>query len=331
METLTLRYNELSDVAQDLDLVIQSTLEGEWQWQAADAKGHDWDAFVRSGGNENGANDLKGLSGSVSISPDVTLAFVLGSCESSITATVKASAPTLPHAYVKDLKESLATRATEWEEQGVSSLFFFELVTAAQTYLAEHPSPSEEQSANQSSRGAADFIADQSVKAEPKAIRLKRAILWSHHLKAPSKLKDFNNWCPELDLWGILLVGWPGYLCFEGPTEAVDEMIRRVKRLQWHAIQLRLEEKWEYKPDSSTQQQDGAHDLAKALLSCPFSNAHPSNTVVQGCTTLPDKVRTGCQVLTELGDMVARLRACGMEEPIVTQVLGLRIRREHEK
>ncbi|WFD23825.1 hypothetical protein MEQU1_002519 [Malassezia equina] len=61
------------------------------------------------------------------------------------------------------------------------------------------------------------------------ACEMKRALFWSHHLVAPSKRKQFAAWCPELDVWGVLKLGYPGFLCFEGAVKDVDEMVRRVK------------------------------------------------------------------------------------------------------
>lgn len=330
MEPLSLRYKELQDVAQDLDLVIQSTTGDEWSWQAADSRSDKWDEFVQSSDNDTTSADLKGLSGSVSVSPDVALCFTLSSAVDPIHALVEISAPTRAMAYVKGLKEALTTRTSEWDEQGVSSLFFFELVTAAQTYIADHPGSESNDFEGQASGHASNTAVRQDDGVEQKEVRLMRAIFWSHHLKAPSKLKDFNNWCPELDLWGILLTGWPGYLCFEGPKESVEEMIRRVKRLQWHAIQLRLEDYWIFTPGTEASGKTGLNQFGEALLSCPFAKAHPSNTAAQDDDGAKGKVRTGCQVLHEIGEMVARLQACGMEDDIVTQVLGLRKRRSQE-
>ncbi|WFD20169.1 hypothetical protein MCAP1_002413 [Malassezia caprae] len=58
---------------------------------------------------------------------------------------------------------------------------------------------------------------------------MKRVLFWSHHLVATSKRKQFAAWCPELSVWGVLKLGYPGFLCFEGAVQDVDDMIRRVK------------------------------------------------------------------------------------------------------
>lgn len=66
-------------------------------------------------------------------------------------------------------------------------------------------------------------------KETPKLLTMKRVIFWSHHLVAPSKRKQFAAWCPELQVWGLLKLGYPGFLLFEGETDDIDDMVRRVK------------------------------------------------------------------------------------------------------
>lgn len=68
-----------------------------------------------------------------------------------------------------------------------------------------------------------------SEKKPPKHLIMKRVIFWSHHLVAPSKRKQFAAWCPELQVWGLLKLGYPGFLLFEGEAEDIDDMVRRVK------------------------------------------------------------------------------------------------------
>ncbi|WFD27288.1 hypothetical protein MNAN1_002284 [Malassezia nana] len=53
---------------------------------------------------------------------------------------------------------------------------------------------------------------------------MKRVLFWTHHLVAPSKRKQFAAWCPDMHVWGILKLGYPGFLCFEGAAEDVDDM-----------------------------------------------------------------------------------------------------------
>lgn len=44
--------------------------------------------------------------------------------------------------------------------------------------------------------------------AEPtKNVRLKSALLWSHHLLATSKRKDIQHWAVELEVWAIAKLG----------------------------------------------------------------------------------------------------------------------------
>lgn len=58
---------------------------------------------------------------------------------------------------------------------------------------------------------------------------MKRVIFWSHHLVASSKRRQLASWCSELRVWGLIKLGYPGFMCFEGEKDDVHEMIQRVK------------------------------------------------------------------------------------------------------
>ncbi|KAJ9476762.1 hypothetical protein PHBOTO_000429 [Pseudozyma hubeiensis] len=317
---MLLQYASIEDVAQDLDMVIQSTSDGEWAWEAASKSEQDkWESLIRDPSSVTCSSQVSGLAGRVRVIDGVGLTFSLRSNsagtegEDGPKATVDVSAPTLSPESAAKIKRSLLARLQEWKEEGIESLFLFDLLTTAQTLAADFALASD-------STGIKTDA--QPEPAEPKIasdIKLSRAIFWSHHLKAPSKLKDFNNWCPELGIWGIVRVGWPGYLCFEGESSAVDEMVRRVKSLQWHAIQLRVEKSWTW---SSDKQAKGRTPLEQAMLGCALARNHPDNVAGQDGEA---KVRTGCQVIENLGDMVTRLRRCGLDEDEIEGALGIRM------
>lgn len=84
---------------------------------------------------------------------------------------------------------------------------------------------------------------------EPSPVRLKGALLWSHHLLATSKRKDIQHWSTELNVWAIAKIGsvklssisiavraevmfssrYPGVMVFQGEEADVNEFIRRIK------------------------------------------------------------------------------------------------------
>lgn len=58
---------------------------------------------------------------------------------------------------------------------------------------------------------------------------MHRVLFWSHHLVSPTKRKQFAAWCPELQVWGLYKLGYPGFLVFEGAKDDVTEIAKRVK------------------------------------------------------------------------------------------------------
>lgn len=316
---LTLRYASLEDVAQDLDMVIQSSQEGEWSWEGANTEEDEaWAGFVQDASSVSDASKVAGLAGRIQVTPAAALSFSLLSQSEKqngpeVGAVVDVSAPALPAESVTSIKIALADRSKHWAEEGVESLFLFDLLTTAQTLLADLPAQAAQPTTADTPSASAPA---EPVSSEPTTVELSRALFWSHHLKAPSKLKDFNNWCPELRVWGIVRTGYPGYLCFEGEPSAVDEIIRRVKGLQWHAIQLRVHHSWTWTGDK-----EGVGALERALLSCALAKGHPDNASVKK----GGKVRTGCEVVEDLGELVERLKACGLEQEEISEALGIRI------
>lgn len=97
-----------------------------------------------------------------------------------------------------------------------------------------------------------------------RTVRVKRVLLWSHHLLAISKRKDIVSWSSELSLAGLSKPGcvppfsrhglwamskslshvhsYPGVIVIEGEESDSDEFVRRIKALQWQALQVRCEE-----------------------------------------------------------------------------------------
>lgn len=127
--------------------------------------------------------------------------------------------------------------------------------------------------------------------ANAPSLAMKRVIFWSHHLVAPSKRRQFAAWCPELGVWGLFKLGYPGFLCFEGACDDVDDMVRRVKGMQWAAISMRTEVAWTF---IRTDDMLGT-TLEAAIRHCPLAKAHP----------LYEKVRTGAKEIESMSEFVA--------------------------
>lgn len=320
---LTLRYVSLEDVAQDLDMVIQSTSHDEWSWEgASETERQTWQQFVEDPASTT-KSTVAGLSGKVQVARGMSLSFSLLSQQGGgeHEAMVDVSAPTLAPDSLTRVKQALLERSKEWEQEGIGSLFLFDLLTAAQTLVADLP----QLGADTSEPVSSDLASSDPLKASPRQIELSRALFWSHHLKAPSKIKDFNNWCPELGIWGVVRVGWPGYLCFEGEASAVDEMVRRVKGLQWHAIQLRVQTAYTWSSGGKAAEKRGERSpMEQALLSCALAKGHPDNAFEKE-GGWEGKVRTGCQVIENLGELVTRLKDCGLAADEIETVLGIHI------
>lgn len=70
-----------------------------------------------------------------------------------------------------------------------------------------------------------------------------RALMVFHHIRSAKKIRTLHAWSAELDLHGIVKVGYPGLLlvCDRVPVSAshVDEFVRRVKRLPWQSCEAR--------------------------------------------------------------------------------------------
>lgn len=306
-------------------MVIQSSSQGEWSWEGASRQEEDaWTTFVEESSSA-ASSAIAGLTGKIQIMPGLALSISLLSSslannDPGEEAAVDVSAPTLAPSSVARIKNALLDRSNEWADDAIESLFFFDLVTTVQTLLADLPDLIE-QPGSIGMQHASDLTSESTQKTGKKAtsIELSRALFWSHHLKAPSKLKDFNSWCPELRVWGIVRVGYPGYLCFEGESSAVDEIVRRVKALQWHALQLRVQHSWSWHSKSAEVESE-VGPLEQALLSCALARRHPDNTH-KGT----EKVRTGCEVIDALGDLVERLRECGLPEDEISEALGIKL------
>jgi hypothetical protein len=98
--------------------------------------------------------------------------------------------------------------------------------------------------------------------------KIKRVVIWSHHLLATSKRKDIQAWSKELSLSGYSRPGHPGSIFVEGDEDQVDEFVRRLKQLRWQALQVRGEETADKRicgPGDGVLEVEGLGEIAEAL------------------------------------------------------------------
>ncbi|SPO40409.1 uncharacterized protein PSFLO_05891 [Pseudozyma flocculosa] len=158
-------------------------------------------------------------------------------------------------------------------------------------------------------------------------IEMKRSIFWSHHLIAPSKRKDFTSLCSELDVWGLVKIGYPGYLIFEGPIEGVEEMERRVKVCTSLGLRSRIDVgsgRGGVDNATSDVSSNGTRGEVRreAIRTSPLSRGHAANH--NAGKDAQEKVRTGYEEVESVGEIVQRLRCIDMDEAEIVQSLGIR-------
>jgi len=72
--------------------------------------------------------------------------------------------------------------------------------------------------------------------------RLRRLLIYSHHIIATDKRAAITAHALELRLGGCVKHGWPGVIIVEGEAGGVDEYVRRLKRFTWKHFEVRGEE-----------------------------------------------------------------------------------------
>ncbi|CAD6891760.1 unnamed protein product [Tilletia controversa] len=257
-----------------------------------------------------------------------------GAGGSSSRANLTLCAPSADSNLVQSLKKVIESRLAEDDfaqaEYKIYDVFLF-LQGAISDGDIVFPSDQEHPKQEAGTQDESASAAPPSFEAECK---MTRCIFWSHHLKSTTKKKNIRAWCSELRVWGITRPGYPAFLLFEGAEEDVDEMIRRIKDQNWHALSLRACVRYTYarppntsnEGSSSSSSSSSTHDLA--LLHCPLAQNHPSNntTNADGAQDLSTvaKLRPGVEEIESISELVGRLRAVGIPEMEYTEALGLR-------
>ncbi|KAI4729169.1 DUF1115-domain-containing protein [Aureobasidium sp. EXF-10728] len=174
--------------------------------------------------------------------------------------------PQRPHVYLScggDVATSTRKRAraklaqlVEEQEPGMEMLDL--IVTLFTEYLSELTEVTSSTEQQQDKEGG----------SHQHASRIKRVVIWSHHLLATSKRKDVQAWSKELSLSGYSRPGHPGSIFVEGDEDQVDEFVRRLKQLRWQALQVRGEETADKRicgPGDGVLEVEGLGEIAEAL------------------------------------------------------------------
>ena len=234
--------------------------------------------------------------------PDIWLVFAAPS------ALVSVSGVSAPRAVVAELESVLRAHARSQSQEHVETPLF-DLLTTAQAHLADHPpAPPAPQPDQERERERAQ---EREREREPWA--MARVILWTHHLKAASKRRDLAAWAAELDVWALVKLGHPGFLCFEGTADDVDEIVRRVRALQWHALALRTDERF-LSPHT---------DRGAAIRACPLAPPG-AQSQSQSESGAGKTLRTACHEVESIKDLVHTLQQAGIQHDSLVHTLHLR-------
>lgn len=86
---------------------------------------------------------------------------------------------------------------------------------------------------------------DGSMSSVCKLLRIKRVLIWFHHIKSLQKRKSILEWGKELNLGGYCKPGFPGIIVIEGEKDSVDTYLKQLQNLRWQAMSIRGEEEEE--------------------------------------------------------------------------------------
>ncbi|CAL8087076.1 unnamed protein product [Calicophoron daubneyi] len=146
----------------------------------------------------------------------------------------------------------LSTRFSEWLKEAVSS--GDPVVCSAIDWL--------QQELSVDPQTPTTSVDSASYPVEPEQEN-KTVCLWilSHHIRSPVKRRLIQEWANELQLTGCSMPGKPGLVVVEGLTRNADEYWRRIRGLQWKAIQLRDREVLGTEPYVTRRFKDGFDEL----------------------------------------------------------------------
>lgn len=109
---------------------------------------------------------------------------------------------------------------------------------------------------------------------------------------------------------------YPGYLCFEGQQDDIQEIVRRIKAMQWHAITVKTEEPYLFEAPACCTTMGEVRQ--EALQHCLLASGHSGGTSEGGkLRPTMDEVDTG-------KELVDRLKVAAIPEDEYSFALNLR-------
>ncbi|KAM0754422.1 DUF1115-domain-containing protein [Meredithblackwellia eburnea MCA 4105] len=281
----------MNEIVNDLRVLRASLLDHEFEWDPSlDSEASRWDDVILNMSPTEGLHSLPNFS--VVLSHIIRLRVVYRSASPASFQT-SIFAPSISRDYHVEITKELA-RLKEGTAGDDEELPLFTLFTNLQAYLAFNPLP-------EASADPLPLSVVQSPSQSLPPLLLKQVLIWTHHLLATSKRKDIIQWSAELDIWSISKPGYPGVIFLEGESTSVDEIVSRLKALNWQALQLRFE--LEY----STVTTERSSFLQEAKLASVLRS--PSD----GINTNPRAIEV--ETMSELAQL---MREAGLEDIFLT-------------
>lgn len=279
-------------------LIRASTSTEEFNWEGSEAEIQQIEAIitkVEEGTPSEEVLDqnvqLEKLAYRIRLSPDIWLEVRMKVKTPTYEPQIDLHGPSLYKDEWEKAKATLDSLYNKAKEEGIDNIVF-DVYTGLQSFIATEIPQTDEKL----SHLPTDHVStDETKYTQSTKVEMLRVIFWTHHLKAPSKKRDMNKWCAELQVYGLVKSGYPGFLCFEGKREDVEEIVRRIKALQWHAITVKTETPYTFE-DANTKD---IHSLA--IRQCLLAKTHSAKTK---CSS--DVVRTSMDEVETAGELVQR-------------------------
>jgi Protein of unknown function (DUF1115) len=284
----------MSFAIEDVILIRASTSSEEFHWEGSDAEIQQFEGIITK--CEEGTTAEEVLSQNVELDvlayrvrllPDVWLDVRTKMVSKVYEPQIGLHGPSLSKSAGEKTIAALESLYKKAKEEKIDNIVF-DVYTGLQSYMTTEITLQADISSH----------AVEKQENQPTKVEMLRVIFWTHHLKAPSKKRDMNKWCSELQVFGLVKSGYPGFLCFEGMREDVEEIVRRIKALQWHAITVKTETPYTFER-SESQSAENVHSLA--IRQCNLAKIHSANN-----KNSSDVVRTSMDEVETGGELVQR-------------------------
>lgn len=299
----------MSFAIDDVVLIRASTRSEEFQWQGSEGEIDRFESILTLCEEGTSAkdviadnNDVKKLAYRIRISPELWLDVKVNLITDEYQPQIGLHGPSLAKEEWEKIKGMLNHLYDKAKEEKIDHIVF-DVYTELQSQVVSMIPPEVDHTSQLSSN---HFTAIESKSDQPKEVKMLRVIFWTHHLKAPSKKREMNKWCSELQIFGLVKSGYPGFLCFEGIQEDVEEVVKRIKSLQWHAITVKTETPYTVQVESNLgfENESGSKEnlYSLAIRQSKLARNHSAN----GKSTASDVVRTSMDEVETSGELVQR-------------------------